>query len=114
VDTAKTGVSATDRKVGQGATAERNRSAAAGQKAPYKLEDSRTRPSRKTTRQGANRMRQDAQLRKRQMVSSRSPSKRAFKNTARKRGAVRRRSGRRRRARRVGARHFHANGSHRA
>jgi hypothetical protein len=99
VDTAKPGVSATDRKVGQGATAERNRSESAARKAPYKLEDSRTRPSRKTTRRGANRMRQDAELRKRQTASSRSPSKRAFRNTATKQGVVPRKVRRRRRAR---------------
>src|SRR6185312_2802002 len=98
VDTAKPGVSATDRKVGRGATAERNRSVSAGQKAPYKLEDSRTRPSRKTTRRGANRMRPDAELKKRATVSSRSPAKRAFRNAARKQGPVRRKVRRRRRA----------------
>jgi hypothetical protein len=99
VDTAKPGVSATDRKVGQGATAERNRSESAAQKAPYKLEDSRTRPSRKTTRRGANRMRQDTELRKRQTVSSRSPAKRAFRNAASKQGVVLRKVRRRSRAR---------------
>ena len=82
VDTAKPGVSATQRKAGHGSTAERNRSKSAGKKAAYALEDSRTRPSRKSTRGGANRQRPDAELKKRQMLLTRSPSVQAARNTA--------------------------------
>jgi hypothetical protein len=97
VDTAKPGVSATDRKAGHGSTAERNRSKSAGKKAPYKLEDSRTRPSRKPTRSGANRMRQDAQLQKRQTVTTRSPATRAARNLAKAQALGGARRGRRHR-----------------
>jgi len=96
VDTAKPGVSATHRKAGYGSTAERNRSKSAGRKAPYALEDSRTRPSRKTTRGGANRQRPDVELKKRQVRATRSPASRASRNAARKQGPVR---GKRRRGR---------------
>src|SRR4051794_28413350 len=81
VDTAKPGVSATHRKAGRGSTAERNRSKSAGKKAPYALEDSRTRPSRKPTRGGANRQRPDAELKKRQMRTTRSPASRASRSS---------------------------------
>ena len=99
VDTAKLGVSATDRKVGVGATAERNRSKSAGKKAPYALENSRSRPSRKTTRGGANRQRPDVELKKRQMRTTRSPASRAVRNAARNQGPVRGKRRRRRHAR---------------
>jgi hypothetical protein len=77
VDTSKPGVSATNRKAGGGASAARNKSKSAAKKAPYQLEDSRKRPSRKSTRRGANRKRQDAQLWKRQVRRATSPSRRA-------------------------------------
>jgi len=83
VNTALPGVSATDRKVGAGATAARNRSRAAAAKTPYALEDSRTRPSRKSTRRGANKQRQDVQLRKKALRAVRSPTKRAARGRAR-------------------------------
>ena len=62
VNTALPGVSATDRKVGENATGGRNVSKSAARKAPYQLEDSRTVPSRKSTRRGANKQRQDNSL----------------------------------------------------
>jgi hypothetical protein len=80
-DTVTPRVSATDRKVGRGAAAEGNRSESAGGKL-LTPEDSRTRPFRQTIRRNANRMRPDAELKKRATVSSRSPSKRAFRNAA--------------------------------
>jgi hypothetical protein len=83
VDTALPGVSATDRKVGAGSTAARNRSRSAGAKTPYVLEDSRTRPSRKSTRRGANKQRQDVQLRKKAQRAVRSPTKRAARGRVR-------------------------------
>jgi hypothetical protein len=55
VDTSLPGVSASDRKAGQGATAARNtKRNTAGMTAA--LEDSRTRPSRKSTRRSTNRI----------------------------------------------------------
>jgi hypothetical protein len=83
VDTALPGVSATDRKVGAGSTAARNRSRSAARKTPYMLEDSRTRPSRRSTRRGANKQRQDVQLRKKAQRAVRSPTKRAARSRAR-------------------------------
>lgn len=57
VDTSLPGVSASDRKVGHGSTASRNLSQRAARNAAYVLEDSQTgRPSRKSTRKGANAM----------------------------------------------------------
>jgi hypothetical protein len=54
VDTAAPGVSASDRRAGYGATAARNtKRNTAGMSAA--LEDSRTKPSRKSTRRSANR-----------------------------------------------------------
>ncbi len=54
VDTSQPGVSATDRKAGGDITARRNTKARAP-RATAALEDSRTRPSRKSTRRSANR-----------------------------------------------------------
>jgi hypothetical protein len=79
VNTALPGVSATDRKAGGNSTAARNRSNSAGKKAPYVLEDSvsRVRPSRKSTRRGANKQKQDAQLWEKQLRATTTPSSRA-------------------------------------
>lgn len=56
VDTALPGVSATDRRVGGGATARRNRSARAAARGVYALEDSATgKASRRSARKSANR-----------------------------------------------------------
>src|SRR5262245_54299282 len=61
VDTAQPGVSATDRRAGGKSTGARNVSKSAARKAPYMLEDSvaPARPSRKSTRRGANREKPD-------------------------------------------------------
>lgn len=65
VDTALPGVSATDRKVGNGSTGSRNTSQRAGRNAAYVLEDSQTgRPSRKSTRKGAHSMKPSHPLRR--------------------------------------------------
>jgi hypothetical protein len=77
VNTALPGISATDRKGGGNSTGGRNVSKSAAKKAPYQLEDSRTVPSRKSTRRGANKQRQDVQLRERVMLKKTSPSARA-------------------------------------
>jgi hypothetical protein len=79
VDTAQPGVSATDRKAGGNSTAARNQSKSAARKTPYMLEDTvaKHRPSRKSTRRGANKQKQAVQLVNRQMRATTSPSQRA-------------------------------------
>lgn len=85
VDTSKPGVSATDRKVGEGATATRNTRLNAP-KATYALEDSQQpRPSRKSTRGSAHSVKADAPLRTRAIAEARSPEARAVRARARKR-----------------------------
>ena len=74
VDTSLPGVSATDRKVGAGATATRNASERAGRAAMYRLEDSGTgRPSRKSTRRSANRLKNDSKARAKRIVMRGAP-----------------------------------------
>lgn len=77
VDTAKPGVSATDRKAGGDSTAARNRSDAAARKAAHALEDAKERPSRKSTRGASNRQKPDSNLKRRQTRRTSSPSERA-------------------------------------
>jgi hypothetical protein len=76
VNTALPGVSATDRKAGGNSTGARNVSKSAAKKALYQLEDSRTVPSRKSTRRGANKQRPDNPLYARVMHAKTSPSER--------------------------------------
>jgi hypothetical protein len=80
-DTALAGVSAADRKAGGNSTAARNVSKSAARKTPYMLEDSlaKHRPSRKSTRRGANKQKQAVQLANRQMRATTSPSQRALR-----------------------------------
>jgi hypothetical protein len=86
VDTAKPGVSATDRKAGDGSTASRNRSTHAAKKATYALEDSATgRPSRKSTRRAKNRAKPNSNLTRQKQREVRSPEARATQAAARKR-----------------------------
>ena len=68
VNTALPGVSATDRVAGAGRSGARNVSKSAARKAPYMLEDSRVKASRKSTRKGANRQKTDSQLRTKQTL----------------------------------------------
>lgn len=77
VDTAKPGVSATDRKAGKGSTAARNKNARAGKKAQVELDDSATKPSRKSTRQSANRGRVSTNLERNEQRERRKPVARA-------------------------------------
>ena|SRR5688572_23637422 len=77
VDTSEPGVSATDRKAGDGSTARRNQSQAAAKKAAYALEDSSTRPSRKSTRRARNRQKPDSNLKRRHTRTMTSASQRA-------------------------------------
>jgi hypothetical protein len=78
IDTARTGVSATARKAGAGSTAARNRSLRAERKGGAVLEDSATdRPSRKSTRRSAGRMKRETNLVLRGARSTGAPRARA-------------------------------------
>jgi hypothetical protein len=76
VDTALEGTSASDRKAGYGATAARNtKLRTSGMTAT--LEDSRTRPSRKSSRRSANRAKSATSLTQKALAKRISPSARA-------------------------------------
>ena len=84
VDTAKTGVSASDRRAGGSMSARRNTKVKPS-RATAALEDSRTTPSRKSTRRSANRGK-PSQGKERTAVSrSLTPSARASRGGARRR-----------------------------
>jgi hypothetical protein len=70
-----------------GGTAERNRSARAGRKATAALEDSATRPARKSTRGSANRGKTSSNLERRETRKVRAPSARASRAAASRAGA---------------------------
>jgi hypothetical protein len=72
VDTSKPGVSASDRRTGVKLRA----SKAAGKKAVYALEESATKPSRKSTRGASNRQKTDTQMRVKRRVSEVRPGSR--------------------------------------
>lgn len=76
VDTSLPGVSAADRKAGGDMTARRN-SKRRAPRAAAALEDSRTRPSRKSTRRSANRAKSGQAKTVTVMVRATSPSARA-------------------------------------
>jgi hypothetical protein len=83
VDTAAPGRSATDRKAGGGSTARRNTKKRVP-RAVATLEDSaRDRPSRKSTRQSANRAKQGSKLRRREVREVHAPGARAARAAAR-------------------------------
>jgi hypothetical protein len=83
VDTAALDTSASDRRAGYGATAARNtRRRTSGMTSA--LEDSRTQPSRKSTRKSANRTRAATALELRATLRSRSPKSRAERAQARR------------------------------
>lgn len=77
VDTAKPGVSASDKKVGAGTSGKRNFSKAAKKKAAFALEDSVTSASRKSTRKSSNRQKPDSQLKRRATRRTTAPTARA-------------------------------------
>lgn len=79
VDTAKPGISATDKRARGNATGMSNRSKAAGRKAAYELEErvGPGRPSRKSTRHSANKLKPDHLLWNKQLLKKTSPSERA-------------------------------------
>jgi hypothetical protein len=89
VDTAAPGVSASDRRAGYGATAARNtKRNTAGMQAA--LEDSRTTPSRKSTRGSANRAKSATPLERTAQLAAHDPgvaAKRARARKGRPRGA---------------------------
>lgn len=76
VDTSLPGVSATDRKAGGGSTAARNTRLRAP-RAAATLEDSATKPSRKSTRKSRNRQKSGTKQARRQKRRLQSPSARA-------------------------------------
>ena len=83
VDTAAVGTSASDRKAGYGATAARNtKRNRAGMTAS--LEDSRTTPSRKSTRKSANRAKSGVALARNASEQARTPKKQAARARVRK------------------------------
>jgi len=80
VDTAAPGVSATDRKVGAGSTAARNRSARAAKEGGAALEDSaRGRASRKSSRKSVDRTKRDDVLHQRAVRRTLAPTARALR-----------------------------------
>ena len=79
VDTSAAGVSASDRKAGYGSTARRNTKAKTP-RATATLEDSRTRPSRKSTRKSANRAKSATNIRKKAVAKATSPAARAARS----------------------------------
>jgi len=84
VDTAKPGVSASDRKVGAGRSATRNVSARAAKKGGAALEDSATgQPSRKSTRDSASGVKRTSNLQLRAAGKASAPATRAAKAQAR-------------------------------
>ncbi len=70
VDTAQPGVSATDRRAG------RKESLHAAKKAAYVLEDSKGRPSRRSTRKSSNRQKTDSQMRAKRRTQEVNPGAR--------------------------------------
>ena len=81
MDTAAPGVSATDREVGNGSTAARNRSQRAARKGGAALEDSASgRASRRSTRKSADGPKRDNTLRLRAVRNARAPETRARKS----------------------------------
>ncbi|MEZ4226422.1 MAG: hypothetical protein R3B13_36085 [Polyangiaceae bacterium] len=77
VDTSLPGVSASDKRAGAGSTAARNFSKASARKAAFALEDSKSDPSRKSTRKSSNRQKPDSQLKRRTTRRATAPASRA-------------------------------------
>lgn len=83
VDTSLPGVSASDRKAGGGSSGERNRSAHAERKGGARLEDSATgKPSRKSTRKSAGRVKRTTAQQNRAIRTASAPASRAAKAKA--------------------------------
>ena len=86
VDTAKPKTSATDRKVGAGDTAKRNRSKRAEKKGGAALESSADKPSRKSTRKSTGRAKRTSNLKRRATREASAPATRARKAAAKRAG----------------------------
>ncbi|MCC6997174.1 MAG: hypothetical protein IT370_21345 [Deltaproteobacteria bacterium] len=85
VDTAQSGVSATDRKVGAGNSGVRNISTSAGKRGGPRLEASLTgKPSRKSTRKSQGRVKAAVELTRRATRKTASPKARYARAKARK------------------------------
>jgi hypothetical protein len=84
VDTSKPGVSASDRKVGQGSSARRNLKKKGSARSSVALENSIGQPSRKSTRKAANRDKASSNLTRRQIRRASSPKVRAQKAAAKR------------------------------
>ena len=78
VDTSAPGVSATDRRAGAG----RKESVRAGKKATYVLEDTKGKPSRRSTRKSSNRQKTDAQMRAKRRTGEVKPESRVGRRGA--------------------------------
>lgn len=89
VDTAQPGVSASDRKVGAGDTAARNKSKRVAKKGGAALESSATKPSRKSTRGSSGRAKRTSNLKRRATRAASSPRARAAKAKAKRKGSGR-------------------------
>jgi hypothetical protein len=86
IDTSRPGVSATDRSAGNGHTGSRNVSRRAGAKGGARLEDSATgKPSRKSSRKSAGRVKTASNLERRAIRRASSPQFKAAKAKARSR-----------------------------
>lgn len=86
VDTAKPGVSATDRKAGAGHSGRRNVSKRSAKVGGAALEDSATgAPSRKSTRKSSGRIKRTSNLQRRAIRRTASAKARATRTKARKR-----------------------------
>lgn len=83
VDTSQPGVSATERKAGGGSTARRNAKLSSDGMSSMLEDSAQDRPSRKSTRRSANRIKRDAPGRIARLMTVRSPKARANKATAR-------------------------------
>jgi hypothetical protein len=89
VDTSRKGTSASLRSKGGPSTAARNRASHASRKAAFALEDSRApaKPTRKSTRKSANRIKPESNLQRRQKRRDGSPQNRSVKAAIRARTA---------------------------
>lgn len=82
IDTSQPGVSASDRRAGGGSTARRNTKRDASETSVALEDSARKRPSRRSTRKGANRLKPASNLQQRQVRRISSPKARASRSQA--------------------------------
>jgi hypothetical protein len=84
MDTSLPGSSSSERRKGGNSTAARNRAAHAARDTTFDLEDSRapSRPSRRSTRKGKNRVKPETNLERRQKRRTHSPAARVARVAA--------------------------------